>query len=102
MEFALLGVCGKYIDCSGGPHILNEAHIVEKGSMNSFLSGKNYERSKRAHFLLALAFEILHFQSFLSSQDENYDQLLNDISFDSDYNSLPENIKQLFQDTKNL
>ena len=39
VEFALLGVCGKYIDCSGSPNILNKENIVEKGSINSFLSG---------------------------------------------------------------
>ena len=44
-------------------------HIIEKGSLKSFISGKGYKRTKRAHQLLALAMEILHFQSFLESKE---------------------------------
>ena len=61
----MFGAFGKYVAESGGPHVLNEAHVVEKGSLNSFLTGKSYKRSKRSHQLLALGKEILHFQAFL-------------------------------------
>ena len=37
--------------------------MIEKGSISSFLSGKAYKRSKRLHQLLALAMDILHFNS---------------------------------------
>ena len=93
IEFAVLGVCGKYIDCSGVPHILN----VEKGSMNSFLTGKNYKRSKRAHQLLALAFEILHFKFFLHSQDHHFHEALNEISGGFNYESMPSHVGELLE-----
>jgi hypothetical protein len=68
---ALFGAFGKYLAESGGPHILNEAGVIEKGSIKSFLSGKSYKRSKRCHQRLALAMEILHFTFFLETKDEN-------------------------------
>ena len=37
--------------------------MIEKGSISSFLSGKAYKRSKRLHQRLALAMDILHFNS---------------------------------------
>lgn len=44
--------------------------IIEKGYLTSFLSGKGYKRSKRVHQLLALAMEILHFEAFQLSLEE--------------------------------
>ena len=54
---AAFTVFGKYIAEPGGPDILNECHIIEKGSLKSCISGKRYKRSKRAHHLLALTRE---------------------------------------------
>jgi hypothetical protein len=71
IEMALFVAFGKYVAESGGPHILNEAGVIEKGSIKSFLSGKSYKRSKRCHQRLALAMEILHFTFFLETKDEN-------------------------------
>ena len=70
VKMAAFCIFGKYIAESGGPYILNECHVVEKGSLKSFLSGKGYKRSKRVHQLLALAMEILHFKSFLQTQQD--------------------------------
>ena len=50
---------GKYLAEQGGPHILNETHVIEKRSLKSFLSGKSYSRCKRSHQLLGAAMEIL-------------------------------------------
>ena len=60
---------GKYLAESGGSHILNETHVIEKGSLKSFLSGKSYNRCKRSHQLLEAAMEILHIQAFLDRFD---------------------------------
>ena len=69
IEMAAFAVFGKYIAESGGPDILNECDIIEKGFLKSFISGKGYKRTKRTHQLLALSMEILHFQSFLESHE---------------------------------
>ena len=49
--------------------MLNETHLIKKGSLNGFLHGKNYNRWKRSQQLLALALEIKHFQAFLASKE---------------------------------
>lgn len=74
---AAFALFGKYIVESGGPDILNECHIIEKGSLKSFIFGKRYKRTKRAHQLLALATEILHFLSFVESNEatETFDTI---------------------------
>ena len=55
---SFFSVLGKYLAELGGPHILNETHVIEKGSLKSFLSGKSYNRCKRSHQLLGAAMEI--------------------------------------------
>ena len=66
---AFFSMLGKYLAESGGPHILNETHVIEKGSLKSFLSGKSYNRCKRSHQSLAAAMEILHVQAFVDEHD---------------------------------
>ena len=60
---------GKYLAGSGGSHILDEIHVIEKGSLKSFLSGKSYNRCKRSHQLLEAAMETLHAQTFVDQYD---------------------------------
>ena len=69
MEITAFSVFGKHIAESGGPDILSECHIIEKGSRKSLISGKRYKRTKRVRQLLALTMEVLHFQSFLESNE---------------------------------
>ena len=69
IETAAFGNFGQYIAESWSPNILNKCHILEKVSLKSFISGKGYKRSKGAHHLLALAREVLHYQSFLESNE---------------------------------
>ena len=78
---AAFAVFGEYIAESGGPDILNKSQIIEKESLKSFISGKGYKRTKRAHQLLALAMEILHFQSFLELNEtrETFDTIEGEI-----------------------
>ena len=40
IEISMFSVIGKYISESGGPNLLNYCHIIEQGSLTSFLSGK--------------------------------------------------------------
>ena len=66
---AIFSLIGKYLTESGGAHILNETHVIEKVSLKSFLSGKSYNRCKRSHQLLGAAMEILHAQAFVDEYD---------------------------------
>ena len=70
----------KNIAESGGADTLNECYI-EKGSLKSFISGKGYKGTKRDHQLHALVIEILHFQSFLDSNEtaETFDGIEREI-----------------------
>lgn len=43
-ELAFFKLIGKYLDCSGGPYILQESGVLSQGSMDSFLTGKHYNR----------------------------------------------------------
>ena len=65
VELAFFSALGKIVAGSGGPYILQESEALAKGSINGFLSGKNYKRCKRMHEILSLSMEILHFKSFL-------------------------------------
>lgn len=69
IEMATFAVFGKYIAKFRGPNILNKDHIIEKGSPKLFISRKRFKRTERAHQLLSLAMEVLHFQSFLESDE---------------------------------
>ena len=69
--FFFFSMLGKYLAESGGSHVLNETHIIEKGSLKSFLSGKSYNRCKRSHQLLEAVMEILHDQVFVDQYDRD-------------------------------
>ena len=60
---------GTYIDGSGLINVLLDSAIIAAGSLNSFLSGKNYNRCKRIHLTIALALQKLHFQEFLEYEN---------------------------------
>lgn len=45
--------------------------MLAPGSLNGLITGKHFNRCKRIHHILALAFEILHFQAFLETLDGN-------------------------------
>ena len=45
IEMAAFVVFGKYIAKSGGPDTLSECHVIEKGSLKSFISGKGYKKN---------------------------------------------------------
>ena len=86
IELYFFSALGKYIAESGSPYILNETKVIEKGSLNGFVMGKSYDRCKRSHQLLALAFEILLFKSFLGTANTDYDEVIADITESADAN----------------
>ena len=67
---------GKFIAESGDPYILNETHILQKGSLKGFLKGKSYNRGKRVRQLLAVAMEIQHFRSFEQKHSDPQFQIM--------------------------
>ena len=71
IELSFFKVLGKYIADSGAPHIIATNHLIEEGSLVSFLLATHYKRCKRVHTLLALAMEILHFAAFQVTLEEN-------------------------------
>ena len=68
---------GNYLAESGGSHILNETHVIGKGSLKSFLSGESYNRCKRSHQLREAAMEILHVQAFVHQYDGRFKTVVN-------------------------
>ena len=70
IEMAFFKALGKLIDSSGGPEILTETEVLALGSLNGFLSGRHFNRCKRLHPILPLAFEMLHFQQFLNTYND--------------------------------
>ena len=59
---AFFSMLGKYLAESGGPHILNETHVIKKGYLKPFRSYKSYNRCKRSYQLLGVAMKILNVQ----------------------------------------
>ena len=72
IEFAFFSALGEYIEELGRPHVLQEAGVIRKFSLKSFIMGKAYNRCKRIHKLFAAALEILHIQAFLSRKEEEF------------------------------
>ena len=71
IEMAFFKAIGKIVEESGGPKILTDSDVLAPGSLNDFLNGKHFNRCKRLHPMLALAFEILNFQSFKEASHQN-------------------------------
>ena len=67
IEMAFFKAIGKLIAEPGGPSMLMETSAPTAESMNGLLEGKNFNRCKQIHPLLALAFEVLHFTTFIET-----------------------------------
>ena len=57
---------GKSISESRGPFLLQKCQV----SVKSFLSGLSYNNCKRLHEILATAFKVMHFKTFLDLQED--------------------------------
>ena len=60
---------GKVVEASGGPYILSESRVLAEGLMNMFLRGKQYNRCKRSHIMLASCLHGLQFKQLLTDFD---------------------------------
>ena len=68
---------GKYLEESGGSPVLQEAGVIRKFSLKSFIMGKAYNRCKSIYQHFASALEILHMPAFLSREEEEcYEQFV--------------------------
>ena len=53
-----------------------DSEVLVTGSLNGFLLGKHYNRCKRLHPLLSLAFQLLHFEKYIEAIGPIPDDLL--------------------------
>ena len=60
---------GNYLAESGGSHILNETHVIEKGSLKSFPYQVNLTTGAKDLINYMKQQEILHFQAFVDQYD---------------------------------
>lgn len=67
---------GKMINDSGIPRLFVLSGLLTEGSLNSFISGKHFNRCKKLHPVAALSFKSLHFKNFLNSYNNGTDQTL--------------------------
>jgi len=61
----LFRAIGRFLAESGGPVMLTDSGVLAPGSLSGFIECYNYNRCKRLHQMLALAFEILLFRRFM-------------------------------------
>ena len=109
IELTFFNACGKIIPESGALHILRESLVLAAGSTNRFIKGKNYNRCKRIHALLSLAFEILHFQSYLAkipNSEDVFDIIRSELNIikknqDSDSHEFSKELLNILSDYKN-
>ncbi|CAF4952709.1 unnamed protein product [Pieris macdunnoughi] len=59
---------GKFIDGCGITNVMLNSEILASGSINSFITGKHFNRCKRLHTLLSLALQTLHFEKFANDR----------------------------------
>ena len=71
IELAFFSAIGKLIAESGGPDLINKSGLISKGSLKSLQTGKSYKRCKRIHETFTLAMQVLHFEKFLSTQEDS-------------------------------
>ena len=102
----MLGVLGKYIDSSGGPHLLTKSQVIASGSLSFVLRGKAYKRGRRCHSLLVTCMEIGHFEEFLNQNDKDLSTLTMDLTsiqainqLTADMQTLLDAYKKFSQDT---
>lgn len=72
---------GKFIMHCGLTNVMVQSNLLASGSVNGFLEGKHFNRCKRLHPLMAVGLEILHFKSFLESNNITIsDQIIQEIT----------------------
>ncbi|CAH2228320.1 jg1066, partial [Pararge aegeria aegeria] len=74
IELAFFNAVGTFIEDCGLSNIMTECELIANGSVSGFISGKNYNRCKRLHSLVALALQQLHFEAFLENKQLTVDE----------------------------
>ena len=70
IELAFFKDFGKFLGESGGPYVLQEAEVLAKSSIRSFLEGTNYKRCKIFHEVLAVALEVMLYEQYLNTIED--------------------------------
>lgn len=65
--------------------ILVESDVIALGSINTVMSGKQYNRSVRSHKLMYEALQRLRFRSFYDSAGENLKFIIDEVAKNLDY-----------------
>lgn len=68
VEMAFFKAIGTFIEDCGLCHIMTECDLIANCSIAGFIAGKNYNRCRRIHSLIALVLQQLHFKSFLEKK----------------------------------
>lgn len=66
---AYFSAMGKLMASSGFSHMLIESGVIAENSVKGVVQGRNYNRLKRLHPMLALALHLQHLKIFLSRQN---------------------------------
>uniref|UniRef100_A0A6P7FYQ7 Uncharacterized protein LOC114335591 n=1 Tax=Diabrotica virgifera virgifera TaxID=50390 RepID=A0A6P7FYQ7_DIAVI len=67
IEMAFFKAIGTFIEECGLTNIMTESDLIAEGSVLGFITGKNYNRCKRLHSIMALSLQQFHFDSFLEN-----------------------------------
>lgn len=67
---AYFNAVGKFITDCRFMNVMIESGIIANGSVDSFISCKNFNRCKRLHPLMALGLEIFQFRFFLKNEKD--------------------------------
>lgn len=87
---------GKFIEDCGLMNVAVESEIIANGSVDSFISGKHFNRCKRLHPSMTVGLEIVHFNFFLENEKKTipenlYQELMDFNNRKLTYNALLEN-----------
>ncbi|KAL7290467.1 hypothetical protein TKK_0016155 [Trichogramma kaykai] len=69
VQMAYMKALGSFISDCGLATILVESYLLGSGSINGFLSGKNFNKCKRLHILMSLRLEIAIIQNDFTLQN---------------------------------
>lgn len=93
---------GMFIIGCGLTNISIDSEILTTGSVNSFLTGKHFNRCKKIHPLLSLALQLLHCEKFLEREQHDIKEIKDFLQkFNEQQTERPKtienhNFKQLF------
>ncbi|GFT06874.1 uncharacterized protein TNCV_3112511 [Trichonephila clavipes] len=83
LMMAFFKAIGLFINECGLSHMMIESNIIASvcGSVNGLVEGKNFNRCKHLHPLMALGLKMLHFDHFLDNIEYNFlkEQVIDDL-----------------------